>query len=87
MTLTQSIQDAITRAQTHPASKDRNKTISKLEDALAWAERLERNGSDASTRVHTTAALTELAPRTCNGCRPDMGVYNSNCPVHSFGVV
>ena len=83
MTLTQSIQDAITRAQTHPASKDRNKTISKLEDALAWAERLERNGSYAiPVGTYTLQSAIEQSVH-CNGnCRPDFNMYDRACPIH-----
>ena len=82
--LANDVKRLIERARTYPNSKERNKVISKLEDALAWAQ-MAKNDMSAAPNVAQNepagpyAELDGLQSTECI-CKP--GMVMASCPVH-----
>lgn len=82
--LANDVKRLIERARTYPNGKERNKVISKLEDALAWAQMAKNDMSAAlnDPQNQSAAAYTEVDGSQSTGCICKPGMLMATCPVH-----
>lgn len=66
--ISETIKKAIDQASVVKNSLERNKLNSHLQDALVWAEKLERN--------------YDIAPHPAESCMCPVGATDAKCPVH-----
>ena len=70
----------IERLQGMSNSKVRNKTISKLDDALVWAEKLQDPQTmQAAGQLPKPSANATPGSADCT-CKP--GMFSATCPIH-----